>query len=198
MDSFEAKVDSLLDVNQLMQQPLFVPNNVEKEVTVYSDNGSKFSSEEILYDYLCFMKNLPTLIESERTKLVNLVRKELQIDIILKFPDKLNFDKLSKLGRRSGCNRVLSQLSRAIGKSLNILAPPTTRCLLCFQNLSMNNPPSQIVVHGMNGPEMFSKYILRCKMCKLDSTTSKRKAGSQDIYYHPERYGNYKVGWLFL
>ena len=196
MDSFEAQVDSLLNVRQERQHS-HAKHNAERKPTVYSEDGSKFSSEEILYDFLCFMKNLPTLIESEKSKLVNLVRRELQIDQILKHPDKLNFEKLSKLGRISSSNRVLSQLSRILGKSLNILAPPTTRCLLCFENLSINNPPSQIVVHGMNGPEVFSKYILRCKMCKLDATTTKRKAGRQDIYYHPERYGNYKVGWLF-
>jgi hypothetical protein len=186
-ESFESQVDFLLDLVP-DQASLQKANEIENEVVLFSEDGIKLSSEEMLYEFMGFMRNLPTMIKSEKNRLVNLVKDELQIDKIMNSSNRLNYMKLSKLG--SG-NHVISQLSRKIGQSLRILSPPTTKCLLCYENLSMNNPPSQIVVHGMNGPEVYSKYILRCKMCKLD-----RKAGyqtedkklRQDVYYHPERY----------
>jgi NurA-like 5'-3' nuclease len=124
-------------------------------------------------------------VSCEKERLVKLVKEELKIDKLMSL-NKLDLGKLSKLG--SG-NHVISQLSRKIGQSLNILAPLTTKCLLCQEMLTMNNPPSQIVVHGMNGPEVFSKYILRCKMCKLDRKSNyetKDKKFRQDVSYHPE------------
>ena len=180
-DSFEKHVDLLLGMKQ--KQTSSKSDIKLDEVDLFSETGVKLSPEEVLLEFMEFMRKLPILIKSEKDRLVNLVKEELQVDKIVL--SKLDFRKLSSL--ESG-NHVISQLSRKIGQSLNILAPPITRCLLCRENLTMNNPPSQIVVHGMNGPEVYSKYILRCRMCKLDhkSKTQDKKL-KQDVYYHPER-----------
>ena len=198
MDDFENHVDALLDLGR---ESCGLPKQSSQdkgEASINTFVGNRYADEEILHEFMCFMKNLPILIESERRRLVNLVKHELQIDRILKSANRLDFNKLSKLeGGKKNSSHIISQLSRKIGQSLNILAPPTTRCLLCYETLSMNNRPSQIVVHGMNGPELYSKYILRCKMCKIHANRVKGKDDRQDVYYHPERFGNYKVGWLF-
>ena len=182
---FENQIDSLLDLMPQQASPRNEPE-MEKEVVLFSESGVKLSPEEILYEFMGFMRNLPIMIKSEKNRLVQLVKSELQIDKILNSLPKLDLLKLSKLG--SG-NHVICQLSRKIGQSLQILSPPTTKCLWCLETLTMNNPPSQIVVHGMNGPEVYSKYILRCKLCKLDSkTVNQDRKLRQDVYYHPERY----------
>ena len=195
-DGLESHIEQLLDKNvQSISQAK--PQLKSSKLTLFSDSGNKLANEEILFEFMTFMKNLPNLILPEKERLINLVRKELHIDEITNSMTNLNFSKLSSMKMD---NHVISQLSRTIGQSLNILAPPTTKCLLCSENLTMNNPPSQIVVHGMNGPEVFSKYILRCRMCKLDrkaNCKSKDKNRRQDVYYHPERFGNQKTGWLF-
>ena len=184
-ESFESQVDSLLDLLP-HQESSQKEHEKEREEVLVSESGAKLSSEEILYEFMGFMRSLPIMINSEKNRLVNLVKSELQIDKILNSSQKLDLVKLSKLG--SG-NHVISQLSRKIGQSLRILSPPTIKCFLCSENLTMNHPPTQIAVHGMNGPEVFSKYILRCKQCKLDSKAGNQdKKLRQDVYYHPERY----------
>ena len=124
----------------------------------------KHSMEQAFFEYLCFLQNLPILIKSERARLINLVKTEFHIDQISISINKLDFRKLSKLKDQSS---MLNEFSRKIGRSLKILGPPTTKCLLCDETLTLHYPPSQIAVHGLNGPEVYSKYILRCRQCKL-------------------------------
>ena len=124
----------------------------------------KHSMEQAFFEYLCFLQNLPILIKSERARLINLVKTEFHIDQISISINKLDFRKLSKLKDQSS---MLNEFSRKIGRSLKILGPPTTKCLLCDETLTLHHPPSHIAVHGPNGPEVYSKYILRCRQCKL-------------------------------
>ena len=143
--------------------------------------------EQIFFEYLCFLRNLPILIRSERDRLIKLVKDEWQIEEIVNFISDLDFKKLSKLKTQ---NQMLCELSRKIGQSLKVLGPPTTKCLLCDETLTLNNPPTQIAVHGLNGPQIYSKYILRCRMCKLDKKNKVGKINNksrQDIYYHPDK-----------
>ena len=52
----------------------------------------------------------------------------------------------------------------------------------------------------MAGPQLYSKYIYRCRNCKLvkkSKVTKKAKDNAQDIYYHSDQYGNLKTGWFF-
>ena len=147
----------------------------------------KHSMEQAFFEYLCFLQNLPILIKSERARLINSVKTEFHIDQISISINKLDFRKLSKLKDQSS---MLNEFSRKIGRSLKILGPPTTKCLLCDETLTLHHPPSQIAVHGLNGPEVYSKYILRCRQCKLkkrNKIDKKDKTIRQDIHYHPDK-----------
>ena len=65
---------------------------------------------------------------------------------------------------------------------------------------TLNNKPTQVVVHTVTGPLIYSKYIYRCKDYKLVKKTKlnkRTKVNTQDIHYHSDRYGNRKVGWFF-
>ena len=150
-DGLEHQVKQLLDIQSVQSCCQSKRKIKTAKVTLFSESGLKLTNEVVLLEFMTFMKKLPTLIKSEKDRLIRLVRKELKIDDILELNLELDFTKLSNMKRH---NHVISEFSRKIGQSLNILAPPTTRCLLCCEYLTMNNPPSQIVVHGMNGPEV--------------------------------------------
>ena len=154
------------------------------------------SEEEILSEYLNFLRNLPDLIETEKKKLIDIVKKEWRIDEIMSNFKMLNFEK--KLVNVKKGNSLLDELSIKLGRSLRVLCPPVSRCLLCDQKLAMNNKPIQIVIHTLTGPVMYSKYILRCKNCRL-TTKEKFKACNeklrQDVYYHPDKV---TISWNYL
>ena len=128
-----------------------------------------YSREEIFSEYLNFLKHLPKLITSEKKKILNTVRSKLRIQ----------------------------QIEENIGYSLRILTPPLDKCLMCREELTVNNKATQIVVFTLNGPELFSNYILRCKSCRLwpkEEFKLENNYVRQDVYYHPDKYGNVKGG----
>ena len=76
--------------------------------------------------------------------------------------------------------------------------PPTSCCLLCKKMLSFHHKPTQIVVHTLTGPYLYSKYIFRFRGCKFASNYNGAfQSQPQDIHYHPDHYGNDKMGWKF-
>ena len=112
------------------------------------------------------MRNLPSeFIECEKKKLIDTVRKEWKIDDILSNVHGLSFEKT--LVDSKNTSSLTDELSIKLGRSLRVLCPLVSKCILCDQKLSINNHPVQIVVHTLMGPKMYSKYILRCKNCKL-------------------------------
>ena len=71
-----------------------------------------------------------------------------------------------------------------------ILAPPVTHCLLCKEELKVHNKPTQIAVFTLTGPELYSKFILRCRDCRLcpkKDFNPADKNSRQDVWYHPEK-----------
>ena len=96
-------------------------------------------------------------------KIVKTVEKTLKIDEILKDGAKFEFNSL--IAKRK--TNLIDFLSIKLGFSLNILCPPVKECILCQRNLSINNRPTQVVVYKLTGPEIYSKYIYRCKSCSL-------------------------------
>ena len=146
------------------------------------------SREQALSEYFNFLRNLPDIIPGEKEKLIELVKHEWNIDDLLLNIHKLKFEK--KLVNIGNGDSLLDKLSIKIGRSLRVLCPPVSRCLLCNENLTMNNKASQIIVHTLEGPKMYSKYILRCRNCRL-SSKEKFAAGDenirQDVYYHPDK-----------
>ena len=85
--------------------------------------------EEVLSEYLYFLRNLPELIPSENQRLINSVKNEWKIYELLTNIEQLNLEK--KLINVGDGNFLLDELSIMLGKSLSVLCPPVSRCLLC-------------------------------------------------------------------
>ena len=116
------------------------------------------SPDDILGEYIWFLKNLPDLLNNQRSDLIHVVKTELGVDN-LKLCGKVNF---------KGDNfPILDALSCKLGLSLrHLLAPPTTTCLLCSKVLIANNKPAQVLLHSVNGPWIASKYSWECRGCR--------------------------------
>ena len=84
------------------------------------------SGEEILIEYLIFLRDLPDLISIEKEKLVNIVKKEWNIDHLLENIHKLDFERhLMNIGEG---NNLIDQLSTKLGQSLRVICPHVKNC----------------------------------------------------------------------
>ena len=116
------------------------------------------SPDDIMGEYIFFLKNLPKLLNNVESDLIQEVKAELGIGK-LKLCGKVNF--------KGSDYPILDALSCKMGKSLrHILAPPTTSCLLCGKVLIANHKPSQVPLHSLNGPGIASKYAWECRGCR--------------------------------
>ena len=144
------------------------------------------SPDDIYGEYLWFVKNLPKMINNKLSDLLHLVRTELGVERVKGLLcGKLNF---------TGNNfPILDALSCKVKINLrNIIAPPTTTCLLCAKPLTANNEPSHVPLHTPNGPELATKYSWECRSCngvgnfglpvQLQSTNRR-------IYYQVDQFG---------
>ena len=157
--------------------------------------GGGASKEEILSEYFQFLRNLPVLPDHELKRLINNVKCAWGIDEILQ--SQLKPETLLHVGKGIF---LTDKLSTKLGQSLRILAPPVKVCLLCKGKLSVSNHPTQIVVHSLTGPCVYSKYILKCQKCRLIEKSKfdpLYESLRQDIYYHPDKYGNKSHGHMF-
>ena len=158
-------------------------------------NNHSVSKEEILSEYFQFLRNLPILPDLELNKVINTVKSEWGIDEILK--SQLEPIALLQLGKG---NLLADKLSTKMGQSLRVISPPVKDCLLCKESLSVSNHPTQIVVHTLTGPAMYSKYILKCQRCRLIEKSKLNPLHEncrKDIYYHPDKYKNMSNGCMF-
>ena len=151
--------------------------------------------EEVYVEYLDFIRQLPELIPSVRQKLLEQVRQYFNIvDIEQSFPS-LDFLKLKPSEKQ---NVLIDELSLHLGYSLRSIGPPVSSCMFCKKLLTYHHKPTQIVLHKLTGPYIYSKYVFRCRSCKFGSNlTGAMYSNLQDIYYHPDRFGNDKMGWQF-
>ena len=95
--------------------------------------------DDIMGEYIFFLKNLPKLLNNVESDLIQEVKAELGIGK-LKLCGKVNF--------KGSDYPILDALSCKMGKSLrHILAPPTTSCLLCGKDLIANHKSSQVPLH---------------------------------------------------
>ena len=141
--------------------------------------------EEVLSEYLMWLRRLdPNLLPKEKQNIIDRVKTELEIDKIFSNLETSALDNLLHLGKG---NQIIENLSIYLGYSLEFICPPVTKCLFCLKVLTKNNPPSQVVVHTVNGPRLFSKYIYRCRGCKMTSKKTKKQDIQQDVYYHPDK-----------
>ena len=115
----------------------------------------------MLSEYFTFLRNIPSMPDLEKRKLIDLVKVEWNIDSILKSP----IDPETNLIHLKNGSDLIDKLSSKIGQSLRIIAPPVKHCLLCKKLLTTNNRPTQIAVHSQTGPKIYSKYILKCQKC---------------------------------
>ena len=145
------KIKICLDLTAI---PRETPEEILKNVLKSS------SQQDKNFEYLKFRKNLPKLLPSVHTDLVQLVRRELQIQNVDVDEEQLN---------PAGSEPLLPALGNKLGQSLErILAPPVVKCLMCTKDLTKNNPPVQVSLLTTNGPSLASKYSWRCRDC-LDS-----------------------------
>ena len=127
------------------------------------------------------------------------VFEKLEISIITNFKSLRSIKTLPSVLMHSKCTPTLEScgfvclkcspldtLSIAHGSSFRVLCPPVTKCLLCYKDLSMCNKPTQVAVHTLKGPVLYSKYIYRCFGCCLGETSDKSEI-RQDVYYHHDR-----------
>ena len=162
----------------------------------FEDVYSKLTKEEIFLEYCNFLQSLPDLIDSESIKIIDLVKKELSIEKMLNELQHCDFRSLVNTQNI----HLMKHLSAKLGFSLKFLCPPVKSCILCERKLTLNNKPTQVIVHNVTGPELYTKYIYRCRGCKLENNSKGNKSDKpnvQDIYYHSDRYGNLQTGWLF-
>merc|ERR1712129_145605 len=94
---------------------------------------------------------------------------------------------------------ILDALSYKIGSNLrNIIAPPTTKCVLCGKNLVSNNKPVNVPLFSECGPEMATKYEWECTSCTsvyLSGSENPNNFNSTRIYYQVDQYGNPDIGY---
>ena len=154
------------------------------------------SREERIDELSRFVKTLPDqLLVGEREKLISDVVKKLNIKEITN--ENLDFTRLTN--KHEGM--LLAEISRKNGQSLKIMAPPVNKCLFCKHKLQLaHNKPTQVMVHQLEGPDVYSKYSYRCKNCPLKTSEEIRNGNEilerQDIRYHVEKYGNQTTGWM--
>ena len=114
--------------------------------------------DDILGEYIWFLKNLPDLLNNQKSDLVHLVKTELGVD---------NLKPCGKVNFKGNNFPILDALSCKLGLSLrHLLAPPTTSCLLCAKVLIANHKPVQVPLHSVNGPWIASKYSWECRGCR--------------------------------
>ena len=89
---------------------------------------------------------------------MNTVRSKLRIQQIEEIIGSLRFEVLSD---RCNDSNIFKELGIHLGYSLRILAPPLVKCLMCREELTVNNKATQIVVFTLNGLELFSKYAVK-------------------------------------
>ena len=168
---------------------------VEGKDDLFQRIVSKGSDYDILMEYFLFRKLLPKLLKCQEQELINIVEKELNIKTVM---SRLNLETL-KFEYMGNKFPILDALSYKIGIHVrNILAPPTTFCLLCNKTLWTNKQPITVPLHTVSGPELATKYTWRCRNCtgafRLMPNKSKISF-AQQVYYYPDKYGNPDYGY---
>ena len=149
------------------------------------------SPDDIVGEFLWFLKSVPKLLNNQISDLVHLVKTELDVG---KKEKKL----CGKFNFSGDSYPILDALSCKIGINLRtIIAPPTTKCILCKKELTPNHKPIQVPLHTMNGPQLATKYAWECRSCRCVGDFG--EPGQVDcsknrIYYQVDMFGN----WVFL
>lgn len=152
---------------------------------------------QVYFEYLKFLKEFPAFETHDLKEIVDKVKHHLKIDYI---ESKISFLDLNFKSDDINNTPVLDALSAKLGFSLNILAPPTKTCLLCYRPLTNKYPGRKTLtaLFTLCGPKLASKLILTCRNCpsarKVDSNSF---GGKEQVTYLPDRFGNASRGFKF-
>ena len=148
------KIKIVLDLRAGKATTSTTPDEILKQVLLSS------SQQDKNFEYLKFKKNCPKLLPSVHDDLLQIIKKELQVE---------NVDIDVEQSNGAGSEPLLPALGNKLGQSLQrIIAPPVLACLICSKELTKHNPPVQVSLLTTNGPSLASKYSWRCRDC-LDS-----------------------------
>ena len=94
---------------------------------------------DVIGEFCWFKKKLPVMLEHDKSELIRQVRGHMRIKEMKKAFLEDDDDEMILAGENFP---LLDALSVWMGVSLqHIIAPPTTKCLLCNKKLSKNNKP---------------------------------------------------------
>lgn len=183
---------------KVTSKPVEVKKQTEKKVKMNITNENfkafeaalvKATDDDIDWQYMCFMKQLPTTLpEGTRLNWIRKVRRLLKIAEV-----KKRIRKMPRLKEFTSTSLdqtpVLDAMSAYIGMSWRILAAPTSSCLLCKRPLTLHHKQNQVKLHARIGSLISTKYILRCRNCSKASRHAGVLFGApENILYHPTRY----------
>ena len=119
MDSRKAK-KQLKELKNLASQeePQDTATNIHPATSTYIKYdwmNKQIKKEEILHEYMCFLRSFPDFLESEGDKIIEIVRSELRIPEIEASLSSLKIENLIGL---DGSSFILEHLSTKLGQSL--------------------------------------------------------------------------------
>ena len=160
----------------------------------------KASPCDVYYEYLHFRKLMPPLLPKVHGQLLEMVQNHLKIsEVKMKLVggnETVNFTS-SSLDEANHTYPLLDALSLKLGYSLRYLvAPPTTKCLLCNEELTLYNQPTTVVIHTLQGPQIGTKYSWQCRRCDGMWRFSVNQGAKNRVFYSPDLYGNPQVSLL--
>ena len=154
---------------------------------------SKATPADILSEYTYFLKKMPQLLETTRTKLIEEVKAHLKIDAVKQ--TLAQGGDMASMNLRGGYP-ILDALSIKLCFSLRtILCPPTTQCLLCEKDLQPNHKPALVSFHTDEGPMLASKYSWECRNCHSTYKFRNVIENNTRVYYNVTNYGNSDMGF---
>ena len=149
---------------------------------------------DVLEEYLHFRKTLPTLLNNQSSDIIDEVEKHLGVKAVMNKLPSHGID----IKRKGNKWPLLDALSFKTGKNYrNIIAPPTTKCILCGKYLiAGDNKQTQVALHTTSGPEMATKFSWECRKCNGSFKFGQKKTiSSYDMKYHVDHYGNSTQGF---
>ena len=118
-------------------------STAKETAAVYFDNIYKNSTPtNVMEEYLYFLRKCPELTNNVKSDLIHTVKLELKISEVVN-----NLATSTNMNYMGDQFPILDALSFKLGMNLrNIMAPPTTVCLLCHKPLVSHNKPSQVLL----------------------------------------------------
>ena len=148
---------------------------------------------DVIGEFCWFKKKLPVMLEHDKSELIRQVRGHMRIKEMKKAFLEDDDNEMILAGENFP---LLDALSVWMGVSLqHIIAPPTTKCLLCNKKLSKNNKPTLGALHQMSGPTLATKYSYECRHCPETFSFRNQQETNKRVYYQFDIWGNPSMGY---